>query len=70
MSEKLFPWEGAMRFGLGVLRLSPESFWRMSPRELAAAFAAFRPSVGPAPGRAGLEAMMQRFPDEVGHGRE
>ncbi len=43
MSERLFPWEGAMRFGFGVLRLSPENFWQMSPRELAAAFAAFRP---------------------------
>ena len=29
-----FPWKEAMRFGLGVLRLPPEAFWKMSPREL------------------------------------
>jgi uncharacterized phage protein (TIGR02216 family) len=29
-----------MGFGLGVLRLSPSAFWRMTPRELAAAIEA------------------------------
>ena len=29
-----------MGFGLGVLRLSPEQFWRMTPRELACAIEA------------------------------
>ena len=32
-----FPWAHAMGFGFGVLRLSPDAFWRMTPRELAAA---------------------------------
>ena len=30
-----FPWKQAIGFGFGVLRLSPEQFWRMTPRELA-----------------------------------
>ena len=30
-----FPWKQAIGFGLGVLRLAPEQFWRMTPRELA-----------------------------------
>jgi Phage tail assembly chaperone protein, TAC len=30
-----FPWKQAIGFGLGVLKLSPEQFWRMTPRELA-----------------------------------
>ncbi|MBN9331898.1 MAG: phage tail assembly chaperone [Devosia sp.] len=34
---KPFPWRDAMQFGLGVLKLPPEAFWKMSPRELAAA---------------------------------
>lgn len=34
---KPFPWADAMQFGLGVLKLPPEAFWKMSPRELAAA---------------------------------
>ncbi|PXA98129.1 hypothetical protein DMC47_10125 [Nostoc sp. 3335mG] len=60
---KPFPWNEAMRFGLGVLRLSPRDFWSMSPRELAAAWSAVvveRP--GPLD-RGGLENLMERFPD-------
>jgi uncharacterized phage protein (TIGR02216 family) len=30
-----FPWKQAIGFGLGQLRLPPEQFWRMTPRELA-----------------------------------
>ncbi|CAN7188429.1 rcc01693 family protein [Devosia sp. LjRoot3] len=60
---KPFPWRDAMQFGLGVLKLPPEAFWRMSPRELAAAWGAV---VGDKAGpldRQGLEALMERFPD-------
>ena len=39
---KPFPWHEAMGFGLGVLRLAPDQFWRMTPRELACAVAAVR----------------------------
>ena len=37
MSRAPFPWKQAIGFGLGVLHLSPDAFWRMTPRELAAA---------------------------------
>ena len=60
-----FPWEAAMRFGFGVLRLSPREFWGMTPRELAAAFAGQNgPRRGRAPRRAELEALMTAYPDE------
>lgn len=62
-----FPWEAAMGFGLGVLRLSPRDFWLMTPRELAAAMR------GPAPAssaadRAVLAVLMAAFPDGAKHG--
>jgi uncharacterized phage protein (TIGR02216 family) len=37
-----FPWKQAIGFGLGVLRLSPDQFWRMTPRELACAIETMR----------------------------
>jgi len=59
-----FPWGDAMRFGLGVLRLPPEAFWRMSPRELAAAWQAHAgPDRSAAPSRNDLSALMRAFPD-------
>lgn len=64
-----FPWDEAMRFGFGVLRLSSREFWGLSPRELAAAFEARSGlSRGSAPGRDALAGLMRRFPDEVKHG--
>ena len=52
-----------MGFGLGVLHLSPDAFWRMTPRELAAAIEAVL-----GPHQAGLDreafaALRARFPD-------
>ena len=61
-----FPWEEAMQFGFGVLRLSPDAFWRMTPRELAQAVIAVRGHVATPIDRGGLEALMQRFPDHEG----
>ncbi|HQS10239.1 MAG TPA: phage tail assembly chaperone [Xanthobacteraceae bacterium] len=58
-----FPWEEAMRAGLGLLRLPPDQFWRMTPRELAAALSAFAPDPRAGLDRAGLAALMRRFPD-------
>lgn len=58
-----FPWKDAMRFGLGVLRLPPEAFWRMTPRELAAAWGAVMGDRSGPLDRPGLEALMERFPD-------
>jgi len=57
-----FPWADAIGFGLGVLRLAPEQFWRMTPRELA--YAAQGLSNRPPPlQRADFTQLMQRYPD-------
>jgi uncharacterized phage protein (TIGR02216 family) len=40
--KKPFPWNEAMQFGFGVLHLSSDAFWRMTPRELAHAIAALQ----------------------------
>lgn len=57
-----------MRFGLGVLRLSPRAFWAMTPRELAAAHAgaAGRGAALPLE-RGALERLMAMHPDGEGH---
>ncbi len=52
-----------MAFGLGVLRLAPDVFWRMTPREIAAAAGALAPAATSQPSRHALDALMQRFPD-------
>jgi uncharacterized phage protein (TIGR02216 family) len=52
-----------MAFALGVLRWSPESFWRATPRELAAAVAGLRGTPIVAPGAGDLAALMRAFPD-------
>ncbi|MBB5755289.1 rcc01693 family protein [Prosthecomicrobium pneumaticum] len=63
-----FPWDAAMAFGLGVLRLAPADFWAMTPRELAAAAEGLA-GRRPAPmGAAELEALMRRYPDTVRRG--
>lgn len=59
-----FPWKDAIGFGLGVLRLPPETFWRMTPRELAAAIEGVRGRIVAPLGRAGLDDLMRRYPDE------
>jgi uncharacterized phage protein (TIGR02216 family) len=58
-----FPWDEAMGFGLGILRLSPEDFWRMTPRELACAMRAVRGQIAPALGRAEFAELLKRYPD-------
>jgi len=59
---QLYPWDEAIGFGLGMLKLSPDRFWRMTPRELALAAQALNPR-GPAPTRAALAQLMERYPD-------
>ena len=54
-------WGGLMRLGLAELRLTPEVFWDLTPAELM-----LIAGVGPARAamtRAGLEALLARFPD-------
>ena|SRR5690242_11866756 len=62
----LYPFDEAIGFGLGVLKLSPDAFWTMTPRELALAAQALNLALnprGPAPQRADLEKLMERYPD-------
>jgi uncharacterized phage protein (TIGR02216 family) len=55
-----------MAAGFGLLRLPPQAFWSMTPRELDAALGAV---LGPAGGgplsRGDLAGLMQRFPDPL-----
>ncbi|WP_082477091.1 rcc01693 family protein [Rhizobium sp. Leaf371] len=59
-----FPWEAVMAAGLSRLRLPARDFWRMTPRELAAALG-LSAGRGGAPDRAGLARMMRQFPDDA-----
>ncbi|WP_375411228.1 rcc01693 family protein [uncultured Bradyrhizobium sp.] len=60
---KPFPWDEAMQFGFGVLHLSPDAFWKMTPRELAQAIIAVRGRLASPLARRDLDALMQAFPD-------
>jgi uncharacterized phage protein (TIGR02216 family) len=70
IQPELFPWDAAMRFGLGRLRLPPDHFWAMTPAELAAAARAHAPPQLPSLDRNGLAALLAQFPDheENSHG--
>ncbi len=59
-----FPWKQAIGFGLGVLRLAPDTFWRMTPRELAYAIEAVSGRGTPLD-RAGLDQLMRSYPDDL-----
>lgn len=61
---KPFPWDAAMRFGLGVMRLPPQDFWRMTPRELASAWGALLGDRAGPLDRRKLDGLMERYPDE------
>jgi uncharacterized phage protein (TIGR02216 family) len=61
-----FPWDEAIGFGLGVLRLSPQALWAMTPRELALAIRAVRGPAHEPMDRAALDELMTRFPDRRG----
>lgn len=56
-----------MEAGLCRLRLPARNFWRMTPRELAAALGLMTRN-GAAPDRAGFSRMMMQFPDDDGDG--
>jgi uncharacterized phage protein (TIGR02216 family) len=51
-----------MHAGLGLLRLDPNAFWRMTPREFAAACGALAPT-RPRLRRRDLERLMRLYPD-------
>jgi uncharacterized phage protein (TIGR02216 family) len=58
-----FPWQQAIGFALGQLRIPPEQFWRMTPRELAYAIEAVTGCAAPLD-RGSLNDLMKRYPDE------
>jgi uncharacterized phage protein (TIGR02216 family) len=58
-----FPWEQAIGFGVGVLKLPPQHFWSMTPRELAHAIRAVRGDLAPPITRDEFNALLRAFPD-------
>lgn len=60
-------WDELMRLGLGTLRLPPDAFWAMTPVELQRALEGAGVLMPGGGGgwmqRAGLDALMARFPD-------
>jgi uncharacterized phage protein (TIGR02216 family) len=63
-----FPWDQAIGFLLGVLKLAPDAFWRMTPRELAFAIRALQGDAPRPIARDDFDALMRAFPDEVQDG--
>lgn len=63
-AREMIDWPALMRLGLGALRLPPDVFWAMTPRELRAAA---DPGGGAKPARPmariELAALTARFPD-------
>ncbi|MFN3482264.1 rcc01693 family protein [Rhabdaerophilum calidifontis] len=60
------PWPDMLAFGLGILALPPDAFWRLTLPEFLAALEARtgrRRAVSPL-GRAEFAALMARFPDD------
>ena len=53
-----------MAAGFGLLRLSPKTFWSMTPREFERAASVLRPVSRGIPARNELERLMAAFPDE------
>lgn len=51
-----------MTFGLGVLRLAPDQFWRMTPREVAIIGGTLTRHAAPID-RAAFAHLMTRYPD-------
>jgi uncharacterized phage protein (TIGR02216 family) len=59
-----FPWDEVMALAFGVLRWPPDTVWRATPRELAAAVV--RPGSSVEPATSGdLERLMLAFPDRA-----
>ncbi len=56
-------WQWLMQFGFGVLKLSAEEFWSLTPRELAAALAVYAEPPGQSLQRKDLDALMCAYPD-------
>ena len=63
-----FPWDEVLHFALRVLRWPPETVWRATPREIAAAFGTTQGAAEPIR-RAELCTLMDLYPDGERHGR-
>lgn len=55
-----------MAAAFGLLRLSPKTFWSMTPREMARAMSVLRQDARRPPLRSDLAALMRQFPDDMG----
>ena len=55
-----FDWPALMRLGLSGLRLTPDTFWRLTPAELRLMLGQQTPGTMD---RAGLQDLMRAFPD-------
>ena len=58
-------WPALMRLGLRELRLSPETFWALTPAELMLIAGIGPTSQGPLT-RSRLDALLAQFPDKEG----
>ncbi|NIZ61618.1 hypothetical protein DL239_11590 [Sedimentitalea sp. CY04] len=61
-------WPAMMRAGMLGLRLSPHDFWQLTPAELRLMLG--HDAGQSAMGRAGLDALMQAYPDKTGDSDE
>lgn len=60
-----FPWQEAMGFAFARLHLSPDAFWAMTPRELAAAIRFVTGGSPQKPDHDALTRLMAAFPDST-----
>jgi uncharacterized phage protein (TIGR02216 family) len=61
---RAFPWDDALTLALGILRWSPQDFWRATPRELIAAWNGLHGGRTIEPALSGdLRRLMAAFPD-------
>jgi uncharacterized phage protein (TIGR02216 family) len=61
--QEPFPWDMVMGLGLGLLRLSPDVFWAMTPREFSFAAGLGAQTARAVPSRSELGRLMASFPD-------
>lgn len=63
MEPQPFPWDDALRLALGVIGWPPDTFWRATPRELAAALEGRLGRIGAPADRGALDRLMAAYPD-------
>ncbi|WP_174065331.1 rcc01693 family protein [Agrobacterium tumefaciens] len=62
LTPRPFPWGAVIHTGFHLLRLSSETFWRLTPREFFAMTGGIRTAFHTLD-RPAMDAMMRRFPD-------